>query len=147
MKKLSLAAILAVFCLIPLGAQEISTAAVYHPGDPIHISVILKTPASIASATFTFSLVGEIEKGQETLTSGFSGNNFKSLSETKFEVSGAIPEHIAGGNYKLTAIAIAIDGVSKYYSNQKGDFKELTITVVNPEHPAFPKIDDVKIAP
>jgi hypothetical protein len=147
MKKAILLTILVAFSLVPLFAQEISTATVYHPGDPIRVLVTIKAPASVTSAGFNFGHVGEVEKGQEALQLSFSHNEFKNLSDTKFEISGVLPQHIAAGTYKLNIITIVINGVAKNYSHENGDFRELTVTVLNPELPIFPKIDDVKIAP
>ncbi len=123
MKKTILLTILVVFSLVPLFAQEIGTAAVYHPGDPIRVLVTIKAPASVTSAGFNFGHVGEVEKGQEALQQSFGHNDFKNLSDTKFEISGVVPQHIAAGTYKLNTVTIVINGVAKNYRTETATLK------------------------
>jgi len=145
MKNITVLLVFIVMCAVTAFAQEASV--VFHPGESVHILVTFKTPpGTFESAAFAFGLVGKPEKAQEQLGQGFQGNQIKKVSDTQFEISGTIPDHTASGNFRLNWININIKGVGKQY-NEGNDFKELTITIINSEHPEFPAIDDVKLAP
>ena len=145
MRNILLMFILTIVCTGTLMAQEASF--VFHPGDPVHILVTFKTPpAPFEGGSFTFNLIGQPDKAQELLNGGFSGNQVHKISDTEYEISGTISEHMVSGRYNLTRINVAITGVGKQYSAGT-DFKELTLTIVNPEHPEFPAIGDVKLEP
>jgi hypothetical protein len=137
--------VLAVMCAGTLSAQEASV--VFHPRDPIHILVTFKTPPTpFESAYFSFALLGQPDKGQELLNRGFAGDHVQKLGDTQYEISGTIPDHIVSGHFFLNVISVTIKGVGKQYSSGN-DFKELTITIINPERPEFPAIEDIKLAP
>jgi hypothetical protein len=126
-------------------AQEASV--VFHPGESIHILVTLKTPTiPFDNTAFYFGLVGQPDKLQAQLGRGFQGNEYKKISDTQFEISGKIPDHTATGNFTLNWISVNINGVGKVY-DAGSDFKSVTVTVINSEHPDFPAIDDVKLVP
>jgi len=119
---------------------------VFHPGETVHILVTFKTPpASIGSAVCAFGIVGQPDKKQEQLAQNIQVNQVKKVNDTQFEVSGTISEHIASGTFRLNWINIGINGVAKMYT-EGTDFKELTISILNPEHPEFPAIDAVKVS-
>jgi len=144
MRKLLLLFVVTLATACGVSAQEASV--VFHPGDQIHILVIFKTPpTTIEGGSFTFGAVGQPDKAQELLNRGFNGNQVHKVSDTQYEITGTIPDHIVSGHYGLTNISFAIMAVGKQYS-AGNDFKELTITVINPEHPEFPAIDDVKLS-
>jgi len=144
MKTIVMSILLIVVSAVSASAQE--AAVVFHPGETIHILVSFKTPPiSIASAVCAFGIVGQPDKKQEQLAQNFPINQVKKVTDTQFEVSGTIPEHIASGTFRLSWINIGINGVGKSYA-EGTDFKELTIHILNPEHPEFPAIDDVKLS-
>jgi hypothetical protein len=137
--------LLIVICAVTTPAQEASV--VFHPGELIHILVSFKTPpATIDGGVFSFGLVSQPDRAQEPLIHDFQGNQVKKINDTQFEISGSVPDHIVSGTFRLNWINIVVKGVGKQYS-VKTDFKELTVTILNPEHPEFPVIDDVKLAP
>jgi hypothetical protein len=137
--------LLGALCLSTASAQEPSV--VFHPGDTIHILIAFKKPPiTIESASFNFIAVGQPDKAQELLNRSIGGNQLHKISDVEYEISGTIPDHIVSGRYSLNYIHVAAAGVSKPYA-AGNDFKELTITTINPEHPEFPAIDDVKLAP
>ncbi len=145
MKNIVMLLVLVVLGAGTVAAQEVGV--VFHPGETVHILVTFKTPPNpVEAATFGFGLVGQPEKAQEPLGQGFQGSQFKKISDAQFEISGTIPDHTASGNFKLNWINIGIKGVGKQY-NEGADFKGLTIRIINPEHPEFPAIDDVKLTP
>jgi hypothetical protein len=144
MRNIMMSLILIVSCTVALSAQEASI--VFHPRDPIHILVEFKTPPPpLQCASYYFSLMGQPGKSQQSLDQGFGGGQVRKISDTEFEISGTIPEHIASGNFRLSRINVAINDVGKQYSQD--DFKELTIAILNPERPEFPVIGDVKLVP
>ncbi len=144
MKNIAMVFLLVMACAATGSAQD--ATVVFHPGDSVHILVAFKTPSTFDGAVFSFGLIGQPDKKQEGLGLGFQGNQFKKISDTQVEITGTVPEHSASGTYRLNWINITIKAVGKQY-NEGSDFKELTITVLNPEHPEFPVIDDVRLAP
>jgi RNA binding exosome subunit len=123
MRKCILLFVVALATACGVSAQEANV--VFHPGDQIHILVTFKAaPASPEGGTFTFALEGQPDKAQELLNRGLYGNQIHKVSETQYEITGTIPEHVVSGHYG----------------------NELTITVINPEHPDFPAINDVKLS-
>src|ERR1700722_908609 len=126
MRKCILLLVLALTTACGVSAQE--AKVVFHPGDQIHILVTFKAaPASLEGGTFTFALEGQPDKAQELLNRGLYGNQIHKVSETQYEITGTIPEHVVSGHYGLAAIGVGIMGVGKQYS-AKTDFSELTIT-------------------
>jgi hypothetical protein len=145
MRRLILMLLFVVVGAATCSAQE--TSVVFHPGDPIHVLVNFKTaPPTLEGAVFGFNLIGNPDKQQEMLGTSFQGNQVKKLTDTQFELTGTVPANSASGTYRLSWISVTIKSVGKQY-NEGSDFKELTIGVLNPEHPQFPVIENVHVAP
>jgi hypothetical protein len=142
--------ILLLFALVAASVSSLvgqEASLVFHPGDPIHILVKFKTPPTpFESANLTFVQLGQPNKAQEQLSRNIGGNQVQKISETEYEITAIVPDHIATGRYGLSYINVAIKGVSKSYTVET-DFQPLTVTVVNPEHPEFPAIDSVTLTP
>lgn len=144
MKNIMMLLLLVVVCATTVSAQEASV--VFHPGESVHVLVTLKSPTALDRMVFAFGLLGQPDKNQEQLGTSFQGSEFKKISDEEFEMTVKIPEHTASGTFRLAWIDISVKEVSKQY-REGSDFKVLTITVLNPEHPEFPTIGDVKLAP
>jgi hypothetical protein len=145
MKKIMMLLLLVVVCAATVSAQE--SSVVFHPGESVHILVTLKSPpATFDGVSFAFGILGQPDKKQELLGTSFQGSEFKKITDEQFEMTVTIPEHTASGTFRLSWINIAVKRVSKQYQ-EGSDFKVLTITILNPEHPEFPTIDDVRLAP
>jgi hypothetical protein len=144
MKKIVMLLLLVVICAATVSAQEASV--VFHPGESVHVLVTLKSPAAFDRVVFSFGLFGQPDKKQEQLGRSIQGSEFKKISDEEFEMTVKIPEHTASGPFRLNWIDIGVKDVSKQYL-EGTDYKVLTITIFNPEHPEFPTIDDVKLAP
>jgi hypothetical protein len=145
MRRLSLMLLLVFVGAAACSAQ--GTSVVFHPGDPIHVLVNFKTaPPTLEGAVFGFNLLGNPDKQQELLGTSFQGNQIKKITDTQFELTGTVAANSASGTYRLNWISITAKSIGKQYS-EGSDFKELTIGVLNPEHPEFPAIETVHIAP
>ena len=144
MKNILMLLVLVVICATTVSAQEASV--VFHPGESVHVLVTLKAPAAFDRVVFSFGLFGQADKKQEQLGRSFQGSEFKKISDEEFEMTVKIPEHTASGPFRLNWIDIGVKDVSKQYV-EVSDFKVLTITILNPEHPEFPAIEDVRLAP
>jgi hypothetical protein len=145
MKKIVLMFLLVVAGTAACSAQE--TSVVFHPGDPIHVLVNFKTaPPTLEGAVFSFNLLGNPDKQQQMLTTSFQGNQVKKITDTQFELTGTVAANSASGTYRLNWINVTIKTIGKQY-NEGSDFKDLTIAVLNPEHPEFPLIENVQLAP
>jgi hypothetical protein len=145
MKNIVMLLVLVVICATTVSAQEASV--VFHPGESIHVLVTLKAPpATFDGVSFAFGMLGQPDKKQEQLGTSFQGNDFKKITDEQFEMTVTIPEHTASGTFRLSWINITVKHIAKQYQ-EGSDFKVLTITILNPEHPEFPTIEDVKLAP
>jgi hypothetical protein len=143
MKSPLLLAMLLLSCGSALSQQAM---VVFHPGETVHIIVSFeKAPVGlINNGTFVFALAEQPEHGQEALDRTIQGNQVEKISETRYEISGRIPDHAASGAFRLNWISIVIGGVGKQYT-VGDDFKPISVNVVNPERPEFPVISDVRV--
>jgi hypothetical protein len=145
MRKTMLALLLSIVAVGVCQAQEASV--VFHPGDKVHVLVNFKAPPpTLENVNVVFQLLGVVDKDQALLTTVFQGGDVKKITETQFEVTGLVAQNVASGHYRLNYIGVVSKGVGKQY-NEGADFNEVVVTVVNPEHPDFPAIANVHVAP
>lgn len=131
--------------LVPVisGAQGMTAAVDYAPGDKVPITLTFDRAVQPTNLYCSFGLVGDPAPSQINFRRDFPcDSSFTKLSDTEYHLIAPVLENNAAGTYRLQNISLTLDGVSKGYQADV-DLKPVTITVRNSKVVVFPKIDSV----
>jgi hypothetical protein len=140
-----LAGLLIMSTVLALAADTPEASVAYRPGDTVRIFVAFKQPVSLKNAMLRFGLQGPLPAGQKVFTPIFDASSFAKLSDSEFELTGKIGEHVATGTYQLSFINATDDAdFTRTFSGQ--DLPVVTISVRNDRRVEFPDIQSIRVA-
>jgi hypothetical protein len=127
-------------------AQNMNVAeSAKQPGDPLRYTITLDAPVKGAVTTIilSFSLVTDVQKGQEGLQQDFSLMAFKQISSVQYQVEGVTPASMSG-TYQLKQIQFRTSGGIRNYEFPTDFKQEVKLKIETPEKDVFPKIKSVE---
>lgn len=138
--------ILLFFALVVSANSQTLGSPFYKPGDTVRFTVVLDHPAKLEAAAIRIDCI-DCKPGEQR---GFGTTHWASQyqpvnsNNKEYEISGAIPDSVQSGRYRVALITLKVDGISaQYWFNT--DFKsEVIVEIKNPKQTPLPGISDVR---